>query len=135
MNRGQRRRPKMVSRAPDSPPRQMHDVSITEMVDHVLRGADDVHVVVGPLLWRPTDGTRARYWYVVVATSERGRGFRCDQVIIPEDDRAIGEARRVEFLMVLMTRRPLVIHDCGDEVQMVRLCEVLWPNRTCQSRL
>jgi hypothetical protein len=28
----------------------------TEIVDHALRDAGDINVVVGPLCWRPTDG-------------------------------------------------------------------------------
>jgi hypothetical protein len=28
---------------------------------------------------------------------------------------------------MLVTRKPLVIHDAGDEVTMARLCESLWP--------
>jgi hypothetical protein len=37
------------------------------------------------------------------------------------------EAARAGFLQMLMTRKPLVIHDVGDEVTMARLCESLWP--------
>jgi hypothetical protein len=95
-------------------------------VDHVLRGSNSSHVVISPLLWQPSDGTASKAWYFIVATSEEGRGFRCDQFIIPfEDDREIYQAA---FLAGLARRRPpLVVHVTEDELYMARLCEVLWP--------
>jgi hypothetical protein len=94
----------------------------SKMVDHVLSEANDICVVVGPLLWQPSDGTAAKIWYFIVATSEAGRGFRCDQITTPD-----GEADRTAFLLELIRRRPIIVHDMGDEVSMARLCEALWP--------
>jgi hypothetical protein len=37
------------------------------------------------------------------------------------------EAARASFLRMLVTRKPLVIHEVEDEVTMARLCERLWP--------
>ena len=97
--------------------------SVDSIVDYVLRGSNDINVVVGPKLWRPSDGNASRVYYFMVATSEKGRGFRCDQITL--GDRM--EEGRTAFILALVQRKPLVIHDMPDELQMVRLCETLWP--------
>ena len=68
-------------------------------------------------------GRDAKRWYFMVATSDEC-GFRSDMVIVDAEQR---EQMRVEVMAELVQRPPLVIHDIGDEVEMVRLCEVLWP--------
>ena len=50
-----------------------------ELIEHILADTDDRNVVVGPLSQR--DGTH----YFIVAASERGRGFRCNQIIVDGD--------------------------------------------------
>jgi hypothetical protein len=99
--------------------------TLKQMVDHVLRGSNDVHIVVGPLVWQPSDGTASKSWYFVAATSEEGRGFRCDQIIIPSD--ADREQCRTSFILALMSRPPRVVHNMADELSMAKLCETLWP--------
>ena len=106
---------------------EIRDLTIAATVTHILGRADGVHVVVGPLRWRPTDGLSGRYWYFVVATADPDRVFRCVQINIPQGNEDIGEIRRMQFLSELISRLPLVIHDCDDEVAMARLCESLWP--------
>jgi hypothetical protein len=99
------------------------EACVDAIVDHCLEGANDCNVVVGPLCWRPTDGTSSRYWYFIVATSEKARGFRCDQVQGDEED-------RMAVLLSLATRRPpLIIHVMDNEVDMARWCELLWPGK------
>lgn len=95
-------------------------VTHARAVDHVLRGTDGPHVVVGPMVWRPNDGTTTRSHYFIVATSGAGRGFRCDAIHGDAAD-------RLRFLVELTRRRPIVIHDMGDELAMARLCKALWP--------
>jgi len=50
--------------------------AMQELIDHILAGTDDPNIVVGPLVQR--DNTH----YFIVAASERGVGFRCDQIVI-----------------------------------------------------
>jgi hypothetical protein len=38
-----------------------------QIANHVLAGTNDIHVIVGPLLWQPTDGTKAKRWYFIIA--------------------------------------------------------------------
>jgi hypothetical protein len=101
------------------------------IVEVALADSDSVHVVLGPTLWHESNPEQK---YFVIATSERGRGFRCDQnefyrvafrkiLIADKHD-------RLRILRALVARKPaLVIHDCegAGEVYMARLCEALWP--------
>jgi hypothetical protein len=112
---------------------QKTECSVAQIVDYALRGSSDRQVVVGPLLWRSSDGEASKIWYFIVSTCEKKRGWRCDQVSIPPGDEEDRELYRARVLSALATRhmtgrhRPLVIHDVGDEVYMARLCETLWP--------
>jgi hypothetical protein len=95
-----------------------------QIVDYVLKGSNDINVVVSPLLWQPSDGVKgSKRWYFMIATSDE-RGFRCDMVNVDSEQR---EWMRVQVMAEFVRHRPLVIHDMGDEVEMARLCEVLWP--------
>jgi len=96
--------------------------SFKQFVDLCLAGKNDIHVVVGPLCWHPND-SGGKDWYVTVATSGAEHGFRHDQIVVPDGDPSYSGA----LLLELYQRRPLVIHDCDDELQMARLCEILWP--------
>ena len=93
------------------------------MVHHILEETDDINVVIGPVV-RPPIGQDGPD-YFVVATSEKGRGFRCDQISIGEG--YTGETMRSGIAMALIRRKPLVIHDTDDELYMAKLCEMLWP--------
>lgn len=94
--------------------------NIKSLVNHVLKGTDDINVIVGPMSYR--DGVH----YFIVATSEHGE-FCCDQIVVDSAD------DRSELIAVLASRHidrkhpPLVIHDCDCELYMARLCETLWP--------
>jgi len=105
-------------------PRDVGNASPAQVAEHVLRNVNSPHIVIGPAIWQPSDGTAGKRWYVTIAASEAGRGFRCDQVTLspdsPEDDRA-------RIITAFVPHRPLVIHDADDELYMARLCEILWP--------
>jgi hypothetical protein len=105
-------------------PRDGGNASPAQIAEHVLRNVNSPHIVIGPTTWQPSDGTAGKRWYVTIAASEAGRGFRCDQVILspdsPEEDRA-------GIMAAFVARRPIVIHDVDDELYMARLCETLWP--------
>lgn len=99
--------------------------AIKEAVRHILRDRADDNVVVGPLCWRPSDGLCAKIWYFSVGTAGKGSGFRCDQMIVEEG--VNGHEPRAAFIMALVSRPPIVIHDVDDELHAARLCECLWP--------
>ena len=99
-----------------------------EFANHVLRGSNDINVVVGPLVWQPSDGKASKSWYFAVATAEKRRGFRCDQITI--GDGIQRDEARMSFLLALTRhkdRKALVVHDTDDELYMAKLCEALWP--------
>ena len=102
----------------------MTDKAIKQVVDHCLAGAVDLQVVIGPVTWQPADTAEGRRWYFMIATCGAD-GFRADQVIA-DTRRATRRARRA-VIVALVARRPRLIHDVDDELEMARLCECLWP--------
>jgi hypothetical protein len=94
--------------------------NVEAMVEQILGGMTDRHVVVGPLLWQPSDGTASKRWYFIVGTGDAS-GARFDEVMVTED------GLRYAFIAALIGHRPIVIHDVGCELEMARLCEILWP--------
>jgi hypothetical protein len=98
-------------------------VTPAEIAANVLRGADNPRVVVGPVVWQPSDGSNSRRWYFVIATSGDGCGFRCDRIDI---DGAHPEGERARVLLGF-AGRPAVLHVMYDELDMAKLCEKLWP--------
>jgi hypothetical protein len=105
-------------------PRDAGNASPAQVAQHVLRNVDSPHIVIGPAAWQPSDGTAAKRWYVTIAASEAGRGFRCDQVVLSPDSPQNDRAR---IMAAFVAHPPLVIHDVDDELYMARLCETLWP--------
>jgi hypothetical protein len=91
------------------------------IVDHVLEESDDNQVVIGPLL-RPPLGSASPHDYFMIASSQKDRGFRCDQITVGD-----GTQWRNDVIGAFVRRKPIVIHDTDDELYMVRLCEILWP--------
>jgi hypothetical protein len=111
-------------------PEIKHDQSVSDIVAYLLKKmGDDLHVVVGPLCWQPSDGTNAKMWYFIVATADKQRRFHCDQLIGPDEIEAAKLIRTAVMLALSRPPSPLVIHDMDDELQMARLCEVLWPGK------
>jgi hypothetical protein len=111
----------------------MKDIGISTMkavADYALGDAGEPCIVVGPCCYQPSDGRTARRWYFCISTCGPDKQFRTDSVTVdPSWGEGLdgAEAARASFLRMLMTRKPLVIHDVGDEVTMARLCESLWP--------
>jgi hypothetical protein len=102
--------------------------SVGRLVDHALEGASDNQIVVGPLVWQPTDGATSKIWYFVLSTCEQKRGWRCDQIRIATGDEEDRELIRARVITELAGRKGLVIHNVdNDEVYAARLCEALWP--------
>jgi hypothetical protein len=120
---------------------------IDGLVKLILKGNDDVNVVVGPMLWQPADqGNGAKDWYFFVSVSKKGQWYSlkiedpdyeppgainetlaamCDAIveIRPLDARSM-------VLSALLRQKPIVVHDFEDhwsELAMTRFCETLWP--------
>jgi hypothetical protein len=49
---------------------------IDGLVKMILKGNDDINVVVGPMLWQPADrGNGAKDWYFCVSVSKKGEWY------------------------------------------------------------
>jgi hypothetical protein len=107
---------------------KMIHTKIADVADYVLRDVVERVVVVGPLVWQPSDGRFSKLWYFIVSTCGPG-GFRADQVDLDgvADDAAEREQVRSRFMQALVRSGSCVIHDVGDELDAARLCEQLWP--------
>jgi hypothetical protein len=97
---------------------------VERIVAYLRRGKNvSPHIVIGPVVWEPKDD--GRFWYFAVATGD-GDGAHFDQLGSPE--RHLAEELRTALLLALIEERSIVLHDLDDELQMVRLCEALWPS-------
>jgi hypothetical protein len=113
-----------LKRPKSKKPRDVGKATYAQVAEHVLRGVNSPHIVIGPAAWQPSDGTASKRWYCIIAASEAGCGFRCDQVILSPDDPLTARAR---VIAGFFPHRGTVIHDMADELDMARLCETLWP--------
>jgi hypothetical protein len=87
-------------------------MNVETLVDHVLKDADDLNVLVGPL---------SKRGYFIVVTGERGE-FRSDQIVVKSGD------DRQAFIAAQIAKRPIVVSDLDCELKMARFCEALWPS-------
>jgi hypothetical protein len=102
-------------------------LTIDAAIEHMLKDAIMPHVVVGPLVWQPSDGQSPKRWYFMISSCGP-RGFRCDKVdISPDFDENERKQLRGNVMLALIARPPVVIHDVDDELSAARICEVLWP--------
>jgi hypothetical protein len=100
--------------------------AIELFVAHLLEGATDPHVVIGPTLWRPGPyDSCGRLWHFIAAVCGAD-GFRYD--LLDADDPDLAEQARSLAMLALVDHRPRVVHDTSDELAMARLAEVLWPS-------
>ena len=94
------------------------------IVCHVLVVATDPLVVVGPLVWRPSDGTCPKRWYFIVCTG-RADGVHFTSITLdpesPEEDRA------AVISAIALSHSARVIHVMGNELDAARLTEAIWP--------
>jgi hypothetical protein len=96
--------------------------AVAEIVDRVLHERGDIHVVVGPLVHRPDDGH-----YFIVSSCGEDKDMRCDGVYLAFEPEELRAAVRQDIVLELIARRPIVVHDTGDELYAAKLCEILWP--------
>jgi hypothetical protein len=87
------------------------------------------HVVMGPLVWQPSDGKADRVWYFILMF-DAGKRLRIIRVEVKD------ESDRTRLILEMAQRKPLVVvHDMGNELDMAKLCEVIWPcERTSRIR-
>jgi hypothetical protein len=107
------------------------EAAIRSFADQVLRGAKQPcpNVVIGPVVWGIDPGSDARHWYFVVGSTgaDPAVPFRVDQLKIAQDDKAQAEWCRAALMVELIQRKPIVIHEFDDELEMARWSEAMCP--------
>jgi hypothetical protein len=98
--------------------------SAEQIAELALSNATSEHVVIGPIVWLPSDGTSARLFYFTIASCDRG-GFRLHKIVVAEDT---AEQDQRDIVAALSCRQAVVVHLVDDELAMARLCEKLWPS-------
>jgi hypothetical protein len=84
---------------------------------------------VGTVVWGIDPGSDTRHWYFVVGSTsaDPDAPWRVDQLKIAQDDKAQAEWRRNALWMALMQRKPIVVHDFDDELEMARWSVAICP--------
>lgn len=103
--------------------KQFTSANIPAIVEFIRSKSDDSTAVIGPVVWQPSDGEKAKREYFIVAVASKAAGFWVTQVVIQEPQ------DRTDIIQELMvTKPPLIIHTTDDELYMAQLCEALWPS-------
>jgi hypothetical protein len=108
------------------PPAISKGDDLSSFTAYLREGAADPTIVIGPILWQPSDGRFARDWYFFIATCGPD-GFQCDKVSASGDKAICEEMRDTVLFMLTQSKPPTVIHDTDDELYMTKICEALWP--------
>ena len=96
----------------------------------VLRGTGDTpQIGIGPVVWNIRPGADTRYWYFVACSIGTNRNLRIDGFTITDDDRQLAIRMRAQLMGELIARRkPALIVDFDDELEMARWAEALDPS-------
>jgi hypothetical protein len=95
----------------------------------IVRSSRDHLIVIGPLVFAPSDGMQSKIWYFTVAVCDHD-GFFLHKVIMPNgatDNE--NEISRRGFMVELAQRQGIIIHGFDDELQMAKFCESAWPGQ------
>jgi hypothetical protein len=97
------------------------------LADHVLHGTGNPPTaMLGPVVWDLQPGSDTRRWYFIVCSVTANNQLRIDQ-FTSKNGQELAERIRAELAVELVRRRPIVLHDFSDELEMARWCEVICP--------
>jgi hypothetical protein len=97
---------------------------ITMIANQIFLTQTSNHVVVGPVGWaEPIDGMTL--WFFTVAHGDQNGC--CKWLGLNCGTEECGDECRAAFISAI-TRPPLVIHDCDEEMMMAKWCESIWPS-------
>jgi hypothetical protein len=99
--------------------------ALNEIRENLVSGLKSQHVVVGPLVWRQSDGTTTKDEYFVIVRFTEEVDFI--KMAVGEQIAEARIARRQLIATLVAHHPPLDIHDMEDELGMAALCEALWP--------
>jgi hypothetical protein len=97
-----------------------------ETAAYLLNDSVDRTLLVGPVSWRPSDGTSPRLWYFIVVGCDRTGETFVDQ--LSAETEADTVEMRVGVMAALVDQRPVVMIDFDDELAMAKWAETVWPS-------
>jgi hypothetical protein len=99
--------------------------TIPRLAAQIADWATDLHVVIGPVRWQPSDGTASKRFYFIFSTAWPS-GFQ-NISMQGEDEQHTEQIRLALYRALVALRRPIVLHDMSREIDHARLVEQLWP--------
>jgi hypothetical protein len=96
------------------------------IAEYLLSDITSPHIIIGPLVWQPSNGITARRWYFTLARFTAEFGFDLFEVEVDSDDLLARSA--LKLALIQLRQRPIILHDVDDELEMAKLCETLWPS-------
>ena len=112
----------------------MSGTSMLEVCKITVSKLADNQLVIGPICWKPSDGTVSKNWYFTISGCTAKKCWWTEMVAFPPDwqDINLMKVMRADFAINLVAEgtrlsRALILHDCDDELYAIRLCELLWP--------
>jgi hypothetical protein len=102
--------------------------------EHLVDGSPDRIVLVGPLVWWPTDGTAAKTWRFYTQSGNADGTVRLGKFSDETEQKT--ETLRETLKEALATLKPAVqVIDCHTELELVELAALRWPcERSLQAR-
>ena len=103
--------------------------------DRILSDADSPNVIIGPVLWRPSDpkdNHSKKVWYVLIGSHSKD-GFRCAEIVV--DTPELGDELRIDLGLTIPlwlkanNRKPGLIICVSSELAMAHACEHMWPSK------
>jgi hypothetical protein len=92
-----------------------------EIAGYLLADSCDRAILLGPVVWAPSDGTAARRWAFIAATGGRKGEMRPDRIGAGSEDDTV--ALRAALIIALVDRRPCVAVDFDSELALARAAE------------
>jgi hypothetical protein len=101
---------------------------------HMIAGSPDRVVLLGPLVWMPTDGAVAKTWRFFTNSGAADGSVRLGKFVdeTEEATEALRETLKAAFLSL---KPPVQIIDCHTELALAELSALRWPSeRSLQAR-
>ena len=102
--------------------------ALAAFINHRILKPYPHQVIVGPVVWHPSNGRSSQTWGFVVSAGEDGGEPHHDQITADEEE--LIDVYRANLILTLATHRPpLVIHNVDDELRHAQLCAAQWPTK------
>ena len=102
--------------------------AISQFVTVLLTGSGNTpQIGLGPVVWNIKPGHDTRFWYFTACSIQANNSFHVDMLSIQQDDRLLAEQCRVDVGVELIRRRPCVIIDFDDELELSKWLETQCP--------